>query len=366
MLSFAKFLTEALELKKLTHLEHPEDHVIHAGNIGAEHALNTLQHVHNKITGKKSSADVHVKYDGSPSIVFGHHPETKKFFVGTKAAFSKNPKLNYTTSDIKKNHGEHPELVKKMGHALKHLKKIAPEHGVYQGDLMHHTGAVSSDKTSYHFTPNTLTYSVKKDSEEGKKVGKSKFGIAIHTKYHGSSLEDMHAKFDVDHSEFKHHPDVHIIKTKHDTSKVMHTPDQHNSFSSHVEKAKKLLATHSDEHLTGHVEPMKTYINHTVRTGEAPSVEGYKQHISTKYKTDKKKKEVESRPGHFEKTFKLHHHIQQAKNALVHSLSSHSDYSHSVNGKATKPEGFVAHVEGKPTKLVDRSEFSRLNLTREH
>jgi hypothetical protein len=365
MISFSKFLTESIELKKLKHLEHPEDHVIHAGNIGAEHAINTLQHVHNKLTGKKSGADIHMKYDGSPSVVFGHHPETNRFFVATKSAFNKDPKLNYTTSDIKKNHGEQPGLVKKMGQALRHLKKIAPKEGVYQGDLMHSKDEIKSDKHSYHFTPNTLTYSVKKTSDEGKKIGKSKLGIAVHTKYHGKTLEDMQAKFDVNHSEFNHHPDVHIISTKHDVSKVTHTPDQHSHFNTHIEKAKKILATHKDDHLEGHVDQMKMYINHTVKTETTPSVDGYKEHLKSRFKTDKKVKHVDSRASDFEKTLKLHHHIQQAKNSLVNALSSHSEYAHSSNGKPTKPEGFVAHVDNKPTKLVDRNEFSRINLTRE-
>jgi hypothetical protein len=78
-----------------------------------------------------------MKYDGSPSIVFGHHPKTGKFFVASKSAFNKNPKINYTHKDIEKHHGHAPGLVSKLKTALTHLPKVAPKHGVYQGDVMH-------------------------------------------------------------------------------------------------------------------------------------------------------------------------------------------------------------------------------------
>jgi len=59
--------------------------------------------------------------------------------------------------------------------------------------------------------------------------------------------------------------------------------------------------------------------------------------------------------------FKMHHHLQEAKNALVSSLSSNPHFHHSVNGEKTDPEGFVITHHGQPTKLVNRAGFSRLN-----
>ena len=40
------------------------------------------------------------------------------------------------------------------------------------------------------------------------------------------------------------------------------------------------------------------------------------------------------------------------------------DYKHSINGKAAKPEGFVAVINNRPTKFVDREEFSKANFQR--
>ena len=79
-MTFKSFLTESTSEEKLTHLEHAEDHHINAGSEGFQHAFNTLHQTHQLLTGKKSEASISTKYDGSPSIVFGYHPENGKFF----------------------------------------------------------------------------------------------------------------------------------------------------------------------------------------------------------------------------------------------------------------------------------------------
>lgn len=116
MKHFTSFLTEAREAneEKLTHLEHAEDHVINAGHEGFSHAYNNLMDVHNKLTGHKNDTKVTMKYDGSPSVIFGTNPDNKKFFVASKSAFNAQPKINYTPEDIEKNHGHAPGLVQKF------------------------------------------------------------------------------------------------------------------------------------------------------------------------------------------------------------------------------------------------------------
>ena len=115
---FTEFLTEQSEEDKLKHLEHVEDHVIHSGHKGFGHAFHTLNDVHNNLQGKGGKdTQVTMKYDGSPAVVFGKHPENGKFFVASKSAFNKNPKINHTHEDIQKNHGHAPGLVQKLSAA---------------------------------------------------------------------------------------------------------------------------------------------------------------------------------------------------------------------------------------------------------
>lgn len=142
MHKFLEFITEEAETHpeplKVKHLTHVEDHPLQHGSAGFHHAYDTLMKAHKHIKSGKKTTELSTKYDGSPSIVYGHHPENGKFFVATKSAFNVNPKINYTEKDIERNHGHAPGLVRTLKHALKHLPKIAPKHGVYQGDYMFH------------------------------------------------------------------------------------------------------------------------------------------------------------------------------------------------------------------------------------
>jgi hypothetical protein len=330
-----------------------------------------------------------MKYDGSPSLVFGHHPETGKFFVASKSAFNKNPKINYTPEDIEANHGHAPGLVAKLKSALTHLPKVVPHHGVYQGDVMYTSSDVSHNSDgSASFTPNTITYTA--HGQNSDKVKASKFGVVVHTRYHGSSLDDMRANSDVDIGSFNQkHPDVFIHSAEHDTNKANYTPEQQHLVMKHLKAAesihdvfgKSMYRTTSKHH--GGANHLATYINSTVRNDEVPTVDGFMKHIHEKLqkdidkvKTDKSKQKkttelndhlnhISDNKEHYQNLFTMHHHLQQAKNHLVTALESHEgEYTHSINGAPTKPEGFVINDNGTPTKLVNRSEFARQNFLR--
>ena len=387
MKKFTSFLKEMAEgdEKKLKHLEHAEDHPINAGKEGVDHAMNNLLDVHRKLRGRENATKITMKYDGSPSIVFGHHPETGKFFVSTKSAFNKNPKLNYTEEDIEKNHGHAPGLVEKLKHALKHLPKVMPPRGVYQGDIMHSQGDVQEHGHKVSFTPNTITYSAKKSSPQGKAALASKIGVAVHTAYKGDNLEDMEAQYAPDLTHFGNHKDVHLISTEHDLSQIDYKKEHQEGFNKHMKEAQRLarhIPAEAHDAIEPHRIPLKTYINSTVRDATTPDVEGFMKHYQKahqkgidKVKTDKAKqaKTVEMQRAmqhvmdnkhHFHNMLQLHKSLQGAKDHLVQALSSNSEFEHHIQGKKAKPEGFVVVRNNRPTKLVDRKEFSAANFNR--
>lgn len=380
-----KLLLEATSEEKLTHLEHAEDHPINAGEEGFEHAKNTLNAVHNKLLGGESDVSVSTKFDGSPSIVFGHNPENNKFFVASKSAFNKNPKINYTAKDIDENHGHAPGLADKLKVALKHLPKVVPSKGVFQGDVMHSGGTKGDVKMhdgAASFTPNTITYTTKKP-EEGQQAAKSKIGVAVHTAYQGPSFKEMKAIYNSGNDLLGSHPDVHLMDTSYNMSRANYPAEHRQQFEDQMEGAQQAheqLKGKGYGALSKHTDHLKTYINSTVRENTFPSVKGYQSHLQQwhekeagKVKTEAAKDKklaagkelndhVSSNARHFENGFKLHRHLQNAKNALVHALSTHTDYDHTVGSKSVKPEGYVAVINNRPTKLVDREEFSRLNF----
>ena len=392
MIQFSSYLAEAASEEKLTHLEHAEDHVINSGMDGFAHAFHNLEDVKDQIQGKKNKTKITTKYDGSPSIVFGTNPDNGQFFVATKSAFNKTPKLNYTFDDIEENHKDSPGLVAKLKHALEHLPKVTPRTGVYQGDIMHSGGVrsesnphgdVLDDGKNFHFKPNVINYSTSHSSSEGKKIAKSKIGVAVHTSYTGNTFKDLKAEHGADLSHFGDHPDVHMINVSDDAQHANMSADQLHTYQHHMNQATETFKNTDKKAykvLERHSEHLKTYINKTVREGTVPSVEGYSEHLKNKHlaaiakvktakaigaKTEKMNSDlqhVKDNSEHLKSILAMHHHLQAAKNQLVSVLSSKPKFEHSINGTKVKPEGYVVIRNGRPTKLVDRDEFSRHNF----
>jgi hypothetical protein len=391
MLQFFQFLTEAEEEgAKLKHIHHAEDRPILHGSEGFEHAYDALHGAHFHTKSGAQNNKLTMKYDGSPSVVFGHHPETGKFFVASKSAFNKNPKINYTPEDIDANHGHAPGLAEKLKHSLEHLPKIAPKEGVYQGDLMYSGKDVTKHKDgSASFTPNTITYTARGDKASA--IHKSKMGVVIHTKYEGDTLSKMSAHHNVSPEEFGQHKDVFHHTADYDSSKVNYPDSAQKEFLSHLSKARTIHSRHGDKMYDatsmhhGDGGHLATYINQTVRDGSTPSAEGLKQHIAGKYenivkklKTEKSQNakldelrthvnHIEKNKDHYNNLLKMHGHLADAKNLLVRHLESNEgSYEHAIGGVASKPEGFVySHTHKgvtEPTKLVNRAEFARQNL----
>lgn len=388
MLTLDLILEAAASEEKLTHLEHNEDHVIHGGHEGFAHAINNLNAVSNKLKTGRGDVDIQVKHDGSPSFLAGYHPENGRFFVASKSAFNATPKINYTPEDIERNHGHAPGLVTKLKAALKHLPKVMPKTGVFQGDLMYSRGAeddVEAKDGKYSFTPNTIKYSTPMNSSEGAKIDKAKVGALIHTAYHGPSFDKLKAEFTPDKSVFKEHKDVHLFNNAQELEGTKYTKDQQDQFEKEMLKAEHAHRSAPEgafDHTLPHEEHLKTYMNQTVRDGTEPSVEGYKKHLADKWakkteklKTDKAKNErnaellghithVDQHKESFESVLNMHKHLQNAKNILVNALSSHQRYEHSIGDKTAKPEGYVIVRNNRPSKFVDRAEFSRANFER--
>lgn len=383
-MSLSTFLTESVESEqKLKHLEHAEDHIINSGEEGFAHAFHNLNDVHEKLKGGDNKTTVLVKHDGSPSIIFGTNPENGRFFVASKSAFNKEPKINYTPGDIEKNHGHAPGLVEKLKAALKHLPKVAPKAGIYQGDLMYTKGDVEDKGGRFSFKPNVITYSAAKHSGEGKKIAKAHLGVLVHTSYSGRNIDSMRADYTPDLKHFGEHDDVHLFNNHQDFKKTKYTPEQQAEFEKHMKAATQQFASSEKgtfRALEGHQEMLKTYINSTVRDSSKPSVNGYRNFLKQRFVNeigklkspkaiDKRVADMQANEKHITKNaeglgavLSMHHHIQKAKDVLTHALSSHQVYRHTINDQPTKPEGFVVVKNNRPTKFVDRAEFSRANF----
>ena len=399
MLRFKQYLAEAKEGKNL-HLEHLEDEVLNNGINGTRGAINFLQSLRDMLAGSsKKSVNVSVKWDGAPAVFAGTNPENGKFFVGTKGVFNKNPKVNYTNTDIDANHSS-AGLNAKLKVALKYLPKLGIT-DVLQGDMLFTQDDLSTEtidgKPHITFTPNTITYAVPKESAS--KIEKSKMGIVWHTTYSGDTLQDMRATFSASIKGLTKTNDVWFTDAEYkDTSGTINfnkaETDAITAVLSLTGKTFRKMSSNFMNDLMKRdniVTLIKTYNNTKVREGQ--KISNTVKHASdlVKYVDTKLQKNIDS-----VKTPKAKDAKKKIKDEIVGYLSSHKkdlrtifdmqnflvDAKNMINrklGKArgvmdtfirtdngyrvTAPEGFVAIDQmGDAVKLVDRMEFSRANF----
>lgn len=400
MKNFNEFLTEAHD--KNVHLEHIEDEVLNLGINGTRQAINFLRSLRDMLAGNNpDNLRVTVKWDGAPAVFCGTDPESGKFFVGTKSIFNKEPKLNFTNSDIDRNHPS-PGLNSKLKLALKELSKAGIK-GILQGDMMFtqedlKIKTIDGEKM-VTFQPNTILYAIPKDSDLGKRILSSKMGIVFHTSYSGKSIKDLKASFNVNIGRMRNNKRVWIQDANYedDSGTATMTKDETAAITAVLSKAGKLFRTMdssivnefaADEELRALT---KQFNNAQVREGQL--ISNPKKHARNflKFLKDKSKKEIEKRKtdkgkqsqkdklaslvSRFERAerqlvimFEMMSLLREAKLMIVNKLKKIQrigTFLQTSNGfKVTSPEGFVAvdHLTGNAVKLVDRLEFSRANF----
>ena len=400
MFSFKGFFTQ----EKNTHLEHLEDDIINRGSQGGVNAINFLNSVRNMLAGNVGGKlNMSVKWDGAPAVFCGTNPENGKFFVGTKSVFNATPKINYTTSDIARNHGG--ELANKLQVCLRELPKLGLD-GIYQGDLLFTRGdlkAVAIDgEKMITFTPNTITYAVPAGSDIARRIARAKLGIVFHTKYSGKTMSSLTAGF----GSIKGQGPASVFLASAaftDTSgSATFNKSELAKFDALIRmaqgslsKAKPMLDEMSKSSMSDQLSVgyrLKTFFNSYIRNSKqgmdkvAVMQKSFRDYyesfiqaeIDSKKTPKGKEKYIKAKEDGLRfidrnKTalyFAIASHISLAncKNSLISKLNQVQSIGHFLrtpNGyKVTAPEGFVAvdRVAGA-IKLVDRLEFSRANFT---
>jgi hypothetical protein len=383
--------------------EHLEDNVLNRGVAGARESINFLQSLRDMLAGNsQSKLNVTTKWDGAPAIFAGINPENGKFFVGTKGVFAKNAKLNYTDSDIDRNH-PNPGLNDKLKIALAFLPKLGIR-GVLQGDMMFTRDDLKQETIDGEkyliFQPNTIVYAVPVNTKLADMISAAQIGIVFHTSYSGRTLETMKASFNIDIG--------HLSKTKdvwfRDASFVdasgtaSFTETETKVVTSLLSAAGRVFQTINPVVLNRIsssdiiLEQIKTFNNTKVRAGQ--KITNTKQHVSEliKYIEDKLNKEIISAKKEetkkkritekneimrfyrtnalqLQNIFDLMNLIVEAKNMIVKKLQEMKQVTNTFlrtddGFKITNPEGFVAvdRLSGGALKLIDRLEFSQANF----
>lgn len=387
---------------KNLHLEHLEDSIFNSGVVGVRSAVSFLQSLRDMLAGNSPSSRLNIstKFDGSPSIVAGINPETKKFFVGTKSVFAKNAKINYTDKDIDENHPD-AGLNKTLKVALRYLKALEIK-GVIQGDVMFTDDLKHESidgRTYVTFQPNTLVYAVPNDAALASQIEKAKIGVVWHTSYTGPKLEDMEASPNVNVGALRITPDVWtrdasfidasgtatftetemqqinqvlaeiVALFKNISSKTLNEIALSQTYKTQIKQwnnskirdGQKITSTL--DHFKGLVHFVETKLNASIIEAKKSDTKQRRQKEKTVVLNFYKQNSLE-----IQKIFQLYNYIVDAKHLVIRKLEkvrSIGTFLRTDDGfKVTSPEGFVAtdRLSGNTIKLVDRMVFSRANF----
>lgn len=405
VISFKQHLNESVAATgKLTHLQHLEDLLLDEGSAGIELALEVLREFHRMLKdgGVSQSMDVRTKWDGAPSVVFGIDPSDKRFFVATKAAFSKTPKLMKSHEDIAREYGE-SGVGKKLHTCLSELALLQPK-GVWQGDLIFTDDVTERqiDGKSYlTFRPNTIMYAVEKDSDFGKRVASAYLGIILHSQYAGSgkSLADYRVvpTSAVAFSRLVHSSRVVAVDNTFDdvSGSVTFTTNEESDFTLTINRIETLTKNVSSSTVAYMTQTplhdlVQMFLNSRVRGGqhagagnkaladllsfllvrrdeEAAKRKSAQGQESVRQRFDAYIADLTKHKNEIIAWFDLHAALNDAKIQIVRKLNmarNVATFVPTAHGlKSTGHEGFVAvSHSGRMVKLVDRLEFSRNNF----
>ena len=395
MQGFIHYLEEA----KNTHLEHLEDEIINNGSRGALNAINFLKSIRQMFRGGSGRTSLTVKWDGAPAIVCGRNPDNGRFFVGTKSVFNKTPKINYTSTDIRKNHSG--AVADKLEICLRELPKLGIK-GILQGDLLFTRGELKTanidGEKNIVFTPNTITYAVPTGTPLASRIANANLGIIFHTTYTGKSFNYLSASFGANVSGLRRSRRVFYDDASYrDASSAKFSPGELTQFDNVLRMAMGSIQKgaifmdllKSDTNILSVGVQLKAYINSYIRQGTglgtvkklagqfAPFYrERVQAEIDRVSRPDSKRKykEIQTKglsmiKGNTDGLYfalATYLSLQKAKLILMNklrSVQSIGTFLRTDNGfKVTSPEGYVAIKSSGAVKLVDRMEFSRANF----
>jgi len=299
---------------KANHLPHPEDAILY-GKGDAKNVINFF---------RERNSIVSTKYDGSPAIVFGTNPENGKFFVSTKSVFNKvKVKINYTHSDIEKNHGNIPKVAGILHTCLDNLPRLE---GITKADFIGYGGETV-------FTPNTITY----DFSAVPNILDKSLVLAAHTTYVGNTMKELQASFGVPDYLCPHFLSIHFVDTK-------------AHFTSRRRRVDYILG-------------LASVVSNFVKYPTAKQAEQAKVEINKCIRENRKIASDLLDP----KLIFLYNLIIKAKDLLMEGIQSVEQVDTYIDlGIDKEPlnhEGFVLTNEFGTFKLVNRRQFSFYNFT---
>jgi hypothetical protein len=295
-------------MTKNLHLEHPEDTIL-TGDLSI-------------LDWFSADSTVSIKMDGAPAIVWGTNPQNGKFFVCTKAAFNKQKiRLCYNEDDIFTHFGGQPRVTQILIFCLEFLPRTKQ---VLQGDW------IGFGKGLDTFTPNTITYKFPE-------VVSQEIIVAPHTIYSGANdIREMSAS--PLQSKLISTKDCLFVQPE---ASICPYRDDIEEFCKFARQMSTLCTFVNDKQ----AKELKKVINSYIREGK----EVDEHEIAENHDVD----------INLLRLWKL---ISSIKKDLFFYIQTDDNITCEIDGNPTVHEGFVMSNSHGTYKIVDRTEFSRLNF----
>lgn len=180
-----KFKDVFLFEKIKSRIDHPEDLVWRMGSSGFNTSIQILNYA------QRNTETISLKWDGTPSLIWGYEPASGDFTLTDKAGFNATkydgfPKsakelynMLYSRSPTESGRQQFASTIASLWPLL---EKATPrtQYGFYQGDLLYVNNQKITDEY-VEFKPNKITYRIPVNTQLGKYIAQSKAGIAVHS-----------------------------------------------------------------------------------------------------------------------------------------------------------------------------------------
>lgn len=357
-------LTERVKAR----IDHPEDLVWQYGSKGYEAAVNALTYA------QENEESISLKWDGTPSLIFGRNPTTGQFTITDKSGFGSTTydghpstakelyQMLYARAPTQKNR---QQFAKSIASIWKYLEEITPPslRGYYQGDLLY-IGTPEVDGENYVIKPNKISYVIPVNSKIGKMIGMSKVGIAVHSFFPSRNTSEPNPVDDV--SELQTSSDVLVIPPKISKLKIyqIDSPNISNiqEIDSLLDKSNLKLKKISDfGTLVGR------FMGYMASNGlsdysDAPTkfVDWLETYNVTETKRDRIKLYIKENINAYNKMWKAIDEVTKMKTSIKKQLDNqeNSVIMANIHGKQNH-EGYVISTPFGKIKLVDRYIFMR-------
>lgn len=354
---YQEFIAEARTVGR--ELQHLEDLIFVDGAAGGLEALDVLKKLGSDVS------DVSIKWDGTPAVIFGRN-EDGEFVLTDLAGFAAKKYDGRVTSaralgNMIMNRGSkeltdaRKQYAVDMANTWSAFESATPAgvRGYFHGDLLYKKTPAVEDN-HYVFTPNQVTYSVKADSDIGKRIGRSDVGVVVHT---FTDLDNNKTKADADAlvegKLFVMPPVIAQRAPKVNLSAIAALEGAIKKYASGIDK---LLAPKPG--LSDIKNIIYTYVNQTSREGNFEQLAaGFGDWLKNSKVSANKQAKILALPEYkyFQVIFELVLKIQALKNNVIDQLDqAEQDVTANIAGERGG-EGYVASTS--KTKLVPRHRF---------